>query len=362
MIKRNIKEKGRNTLSFNIVRQDITQMKVDAIVNAANTGLQQGSGVCGAIFSAAGPREMQDACDKLSPIQTGEAVITPGFALPARYVIHTAGPIYDAGQPDQSEKLLRSAYTQSLQLAVENHCESIAFPLISSGIFGYPKAEALQVATSAIEDFLAQHDLEVYLAVFDKKSFVVSEELLGEVDDYLDENYVRRHRGPSRKLKEIATDYECTMIQADEFNLPSSASESRKMEKFGSSVKKTSLGPDIGSIDEPFNKTLQRLIKAKGKTEVEVYKKANMDRRLFSKIRKGPDYIPSKRNVLALCIALELDIDEAEDLLECAGYALSHSIKFDVIVEYFIENKKYDIYHINEVLFKYDQPLLGLLD
>jgi Predicted phosphatase homologous to the C-terminal domain of histone macroH2A1 len=167
-------------MPFTIVRQDITKMNVDAIVNAANTELRMGGGVCGAIFRAAGANEMQAACDRLAPIRTGEAVITPGFALPAKHVIHAAGPIYDRQQAAECERLLRSAYLQSLRLAALHKCAGIAFPLISSGIYGYPKAEALQVAVSAIRDFLADHDLDVYLVVFDEEAIRISEERFGE--------------------------------------------------------------------------------------------------------------------------------------------------------------------------------------
>jgi O-acetyl-ADP-ribose deacetylase (regulator of RNase III) len=182
-----------NTMPFTIVRQDIIKMKVDAIVNAANTTLKMGGGVCGAIFKAAGAAQLQAACDKLAPIKTGEAVITPGFNLPAKFVIHAAGPVYQKQSAAQSERLLRSAYTESLRLAVENNCESIAFPLISSGINGYPKDEALKVATSAIQNFIFDHDIDVTLVVFDKSSFTVSRELLGAVESYIDEHYVDTH-------------------------------------------------------------------------------------------------------------------------------------------------------------------------
>ena len=178
-------------MPFNIIRHDITKMKANC--NAANTGLKMGGGVCGAIFRAAGARRLQAACDELAPIQTGEAVITPGFDLPAKFVIHTAGPVYDNHSPGESERLLRRAYTRSLQVAIENDCESIAFPLISSGIYGYPKDEALQVATSAIRDFLEDHEMEVSLVLFDKSSFVISKELLGNVKSYIDEHYVETH-------------------------------------------------------------------------------------------------------------------------------------------------------------------------
>lgn len=172
-------------MPFTIVRQDITKLQVDAIVNAANTALAMGGGVCGAIFKAAGAQQLQTACDKVSPIKTGEAAITPGFNLPAKFVIHAAGPIYDDKNAEQCEKLLRSAYMESLKLALENKCESIAFPLISSGIYGYPKDEALQVAVSAIKDFLNEHDMDVYLIIFDRASFAVSKELFDDVESYI---------------------------------------------------------------------------------------------------------------------------------------------------------------------------------
>jgi len=169
-------------MPFTIVRQDITKMKVDAIINAANTELQMGGGVCGAIFHAAGAAQLQAACDKLAPIKTGEAVITPGFGLPAKFIIHAAGPVYRHWNKEQNQQHLRAAYTNSLKRAVENKCDRIAFPLISSGIYGYPKEEALQVATSAIQDFLTGHDLDVTLVVFDQSAFTISRELLGAVE------------------------------------------------------------------------------------------------------------------------------------------------------------------------------------
>lgn len=182
-------------MPLEIVRDDITKMAVDAIVNAANTDLQMGGGVCGAIFRAAGERELQAACDQAAPIQTGEAAVTPGFRLPAKHVIHAAGPVYSFWRKRECRELLRSAYIESLKLASENGCKSIAFPLISSGIYGYPKDEALETARSAIEDFLRDHDMEVYLAVFDKSSFRISKALLGDVESYIDQALCGRPPG-----------------------------------------------------------------------------------------------------------------------------------------------------------------------
>lgn len=340
-------------MPFTIVRQDITKMKVDAIVNAANTDLRMGGGVCGAIFQAAGAGRLQAACDKVAPIRTGGAAITPGFDLPARYVIHAAGPVYHHWSREQSRALLRSAYLESLKLAEEKGCESIAFPLISSGIYGYPKDEALEVARLAIEEYLRDHDMAVYLAVFDKSSFLIGRALLGDVESYIDQHYVDTHRVSRRQLLDV----ERTAL--------SQAAESDRDALFAPRRERAADAPAGGleelmdHLDEPFSAALLRLIDAKGKTDVEVYKRANLDRKHFSKIRTGKGYTPKKPTILALAVALELTLPETEDLLERAGYALSHASKFDVIVEYFIVSGRYDIFEINEVLFSYDQPLLG---
>ncbi len=368
-------------MPFAIVRQDITKMHVDAIVNAANTSLLMGGGVCGAIFRAAGEHKLQAACDKLAPIHTGEAVITPGFKLPAKYVIHAVGPIYSRENAAKCERLLRSAYSESLRIARENGCESIAFPLISSGIFGYPKDEALKVATRAIGDFLDEcdEDMNVYLAVFDRAAFAVSKELADNVASYIGENYVEEHYDAQSQLLSLEIEGLKKFARVDDSNIRArnrravvfeldvdsrqearaSEAEADQTELMCEIGEPQSLEDLIGNLDEPFNETLLRLIDAKGKTDTEVYKRANIDRKLFSKIRTGKDYTPGKKTIIALAIALELSLAETEDLLERAGYALSHSRIFDTIIEYFILNRRYDIYEINEILFKYDQPLLA---
>jgi O-acetyl-ADP-ribose deacetylase (regulator of RNase III) len=341
-----VPSKGEVAMPFKILRQDITKMEVDAIVNAANTELKMGGGVCGAIFKAAGASDLQAACDKLAPIRTGDAVITPGFLLPAKYVIHTAGPVYRDGLHGE-EELLHSCYTNSLKLAVENGCESIAFPLISSGIYGYPKAEAFRVATAAIRAFIADYDIDVSLVLFDKAAFIIGEQLHGEIEAFIDENYIGDYDDSRRhgRLLDVEMDAIGTAVSQ------------RLHEETYYQIK--GIKDIIGNLDEPFSVTLLRLIDTKGKSDVEVYKRANLDRRLFSKIRSNKGYVPSKRTAIALAIALELSLDETEDLLARAGYALSKSQIFDVIIQYFIIRRKYDIYEINEVLFSYDQPLLG---
>jgi len=336
-------------MPLHIIRNDITKLHVDAIVNAANTDLAQGGGVCGAIFKAAGARELQAACDKLAPIKTGEAVITPGFNLSAKYVIHTAGPIYHRYSPEESEALLRAAYTNSLKRAVENNCESIAFPLLSSGIYGYPKMEALRVATDSIGAFIKDNDIDVTLVVFDKAAFAVSEELLGAVESYIDEHYVEERQAKRREL--LYAEHEALEEQ--------SFQESNMLAPTMAKPENKSIDDLVGSLDEPFSVTLLRLIDATGKKDADIYRRANIDRRLFSKIRGNVAYAPSKPTVLAFAVALELPLDQTADLLERAGLAISHSRKFDVIVEYFITSHKYDVFQINEVLFSYDQPLLG---
>lgn len=329
-------------MPFTIIRQDITKMKVDAIVNAANTQLRMGGGVCGAIFRAAGVGEMMAACAMQQGCKTGEAVITPGFNLPAKYVIHAVGPVYRDGTKGEAA-LLRSCYLSALALAKKNKCRSIAFPLISSGIYGYPKAEAFGVAAAAIADFLGENEMDIYLAVFDKKALTVSEMLMGEVERFVDENYV--------KEKEIY--YGRSQCEA---------LEERMMDRLSPAVaaklKKDADAP-VFDLDESFSETLLRLIDRTGKTDAEIYKRANIDRRHFSKIRSNPAYVPSKRTVLAFAVALELSLADTKDLLSRAGFALSRSQMMDVIVEYFIRSGNYDVHTINGVLFQYDQATLG---
>ena len=344
-------------MPFSIIRNDITKMEVDAIVNAANTALQMGGGVCGAIFAAAGADRLQNACDSLAPIKFGEAVITQGFNLPAKYIIHTAGPVYRDGKHGE-EALLRSCYSNSLELAVKYQCESIAFPLISSGIYGYPKVEALRVASSVIREFISNNDINVLLVVFDKEAFAVSEDLLGKVKSYIDEHYVDERNVSRRRLLDVERE-----ALSDEEMITQSALMSRMAEMPSAKYKDIDAGVSIndlvGNLDEPFSLTLLRLIDATGRKDADVYRRANIDRRLFSKIRSNTNYVPSKPTVLAFAVALELTLEQTEDLLKRAGFALSYSRKFDVIVEYFIKSRRYDIYEINEILFSYDQPLLG---
>ena len=336
-------------MSLQIIRQDITKMNVDAIVNAANSSLLGGGGVDGCIHRAAGP-ELLKECEKLGGCNTGDAKITKAYKLPCKYVIHAVGPIYKDGKHDE-EKLLRSCYSTSLKLAKENKCESIAFPLISSGVYGYPKAEALKVAIDEISEFLLANDMTVYIVIFDKNAYEISEKLFADIEEYIDDNYVDEHalmhpeiRRMNRPDDEI--EYCATIPMGVDAYLEEASC-------------KASLEEIIDQIDESFAQMLLRKIDEKGMKDSECYKKANIDRKLFSKIRSDMNYKPSKPTALAFAIALELSLDETKDMLMKAGFALSHSNKFDLIIEYFISNANYNIFEINEALFAFDQNLLG---
>jgi O-acetyl-ADP-ribose deacetylase (regulator of RNase III) len=343
-VKSDILYKGAGHMPLEIVRNDITKMRADAIVNAANSSLQMGGGVCGAIFRAAGAKELQAACNKIGHCPTGEAVQTPAFGLQADAIIHTVGPIWHGGNEGE-ERLLRACYKNSLELAASLGCESIAFPLISSGIFGYPKEQALQVAISEIHQFLMNHELLVYIVVFDKQSFGFSEKLYRSVKQYVDENYI--------EAQEIRYPRERRFLE-QEIKLEPVRGQSLEQQ-----ISQKTLEEALGQIDEPFSERLLQFIDEKNMTDVNTYKRANIDRKLFSKIRNSKNYTPMKKTVMAFAIALELNLDETEALLESAGYALSRSSKFDLIIEYFIEQGNYNIYEINEALFAFDQQLLG---
>lgn len=339
-------------MPFRIIRNDITKVKADAVVNAANSSLLGGGGVDGAIHRAAGP-ELLKECRTLGGCNTGDAKITKGYKMPCKYIIHTVGPIWNGGRNGEKEQLY-SCYKKSLELAKEYECGSVAFPLISSGVYSYPKDKALDVAVSAITDFLEENDMDITMVVFDKNAVSVSEKLISDVKKYIDDNYAEEHSSYfSRRNKEIRL-----FEERDESDIKMSTNrEYRAPESYDDL---SACFEDFDKLDETFSQALLRMIDEKGLTDVQVYKKANIDRRLFSKIRSDMNYKPKKQTAIALAVALELDIHETQKLLEKAGYTLSNSIKFDVIIKYFIENKKYNIYEINETLFAFDQSLIGV--
>ena len=326
-------------MPLHFIRNDITKMPVDAIVNAANESLLGGGGVDGCIHRAAGP-ELLAECRRLGGCRTGEAKLTGAYRLPCRYVIHTVGPVWRGGEHGEREQLV-SCYRNSLWLAKEHGCETVAFPLISSGIFGYPKDQALRVAVDTIGAFLLEHDMTVYLVIFDRRAYQISGKLFADIAEYIDDHYVEAHTDPgAERLRRGALHREMAAPMCAPMAAPA-------------------LDDLLEHLDAGFSETLLRLIDRSGKKDSEVYKKANVDRKLFSKIRNNSNYKPSKPTALAFAIALELDLAETKDLLARAGYALSASSKFDVIVEYFIRQRNYDIFAINEALFAFDQSLLG---
>lgn len=399
-------------MPFFIVRNDITKMECDAIVNAANTSLCGGGGVDGAIHLAAG-EELLKECRTLGGCKTGEAKVTGGYRLPCKYIIHTVGPVWSGGGASE-DTLLRSCYSESLRIAAEKNCASVAFPLISAGAYGYPRDEAIRVATDTIKEFLVSHDeMTVYLVVYNSETVRCIREKFGKIEELIDDAYALAHEdtrnravfasspkpepkpeskpkkhnlfgkkrhasespdfsaliSPQKEEQDSApTPPPTTTLAAtpapaaphDEWDecAPVAAALMPEQEAPTAAVG-MSLEDLLRRPDESFSEMLLRKIDESGMTDAQCYKKANVDRKLFSKIRSDPHYKPSKPTVIAFAVALELNIDETNDILRRAGFALSPSSKFDIIIEYFIRNGNYDIYEINEALFAFDQVLLG---
>ena len=360
-------------MPFEIVRNDITKMKVDAIVNAANNSLLGGGGVDGAIHRAAGP-DLLAECRALGGCETGAAKITKGYNLPSKYVIHTVGPVWQGGKHDE-ERLLISCYQSSLELAEKNKCESLAFPLISAGAYGYPKDQAIKVATDTIRDFLLKHDMLVYLVVFDRSSFAISQKLYANIQAFIDDAYIGPDYERSESLRRV-NNIRPYLAQPTAAAPKQKAKEEAKKPYFFKRAQKEeaiqdaaffeeecalapSLDKYLDQIDEGFRDMLLRKIDEQHMTDAECYKKANIDRKLFNKIKNQADYKPGKPTVVALAIALHLPLEEIREMLMKAGFSFTHSSKFDLIVEFFIAQGNYDIFEINQALFAFDQKLLG---
>lgn len=357
-----------------MIRNDITKMQVDAIVNPSNPKLHMGRGTSWAIYNAAGETELTNACRKIGGCKVGRAVLTKGFALQAKFIIHAVcSPWTDGGEGDKA--YLKDAYFSALQLAVEYGFQSVAFPLLSSGFYAWPKAEAFHLAMTVISEFLLEHEITVYLVLYDHESVEVSKKLFSKIEEYIDDHYVvMKDEGYSKQKSTFDCDslspdmmiYDTALAYqsfSDEVSVePKGKVNSLNMSDF---LKKLSipkgrkLNELIFHMDETFSQMLLRLIDERELKDSAVYRKANIDRRLFSKIRNDVNYTPTKKTVLAFAIALELSLDETKNLLMKAGYAFSNSSKFDVIISFFIENKNYNIFEINEVLFFYGQPILG---
>ena len=346
-------------MPLQIVRNDITKMKVDAIVNAANSSLLGGGGVDGCIHRAAGP-ELLAECETLGGCKTGSAKLTKGYKLPCKYVIHAVGPRWRDGKHGERE-LLVSCYRTSLALAKEAGCETVAFPLISSGIYGYPKAEALRVAIETISDFLLEHEMTVYIVIFDKAAYQIGGKLFADIEAFIDDHYVEQHSDTDaefRRRRAALQQEELASEESLDFAVCGSA-PCEAASLLAAPMAAKSLDEVMAQIDESFSEMLLRKIDELGMTDAQCYKKANIDRKLFSKIRSDKHYKPSKPTAIAFAIALELSLDETRELLMKAGFALSHSNKFDIIIEFFITKGNYNVFEINEALFAFDQSLLG---
>ena len=340
-------------MPLQIIRQDITKMKVDAIVNTTNEEMIGYSGVDLAVHTIAGP-ELDEECAKIAPLYLGQAKITKAYNLPSKYVIHTSGPVWRGGNYGESD-ILRSCYEESLKLAVENKCKSIAFPLISSGVYQYPKDQVLKFAIHIITEFLFDHELKVYLCVFDKESYSFSQKLFNDIQEFIDDEYVDEHdEDYYDELGGVPEEEPLMLCKCCEALPPMEADEAEQPDIDGLSLKDY-----IEQMDKSFQEMLFDLIDESGMTDVECYKKANVDKRTFSKIKSNKDYRPSKQTVIAFAISLQLDIDETQALLATVGFTLSRSNVFDKIIRYFIHNKNYDIFEINQALFEFDQVLLG---
>ena len=335
-------------MPFTIIRNDITKVEADAVVNTANPKPIYGSGTDRAIYRAAGEEQLLRARKKIGEIKPGEARETEAFGLRADYIIHTVGPSWSGGQFGERD-VLRSCYENTLKLADQLKCRSIAFPLISTGAYGFPKSEALNIALSEIGKFLLIHDMEIILVVFDKDSLILSESMIGEIDRFIDDSSVdalRKSEYDRRRLDDIR-------------RYRSGAETSQNLSGTSDAfIAALDLEDYISRAGMSFRDKLFELIDRSGMTDVEVYKKANIDRKVFSSIKCKKDYKPKKTTAVAFAIALELDIHQLYDLLSRAGFTLDPSNRFDRIIEYYVRKRNYNIYEINCALFDHDLPLL----
>lgn len=408
-------------MSFKIVRNDITKIKADAIVNTANPEPIYSAGTDSAVYIAAGAEKLLEERKKIGRIAEGDVAVTPAFDLDAKYIFHTVGPIWQGGDYGEKETVSK-CYLNCLNKAKELELESIAFPLLATGTYGFPKADALLIATSVFSSFLAENELEITLVVFDNESFALSDKIFAGVDQFIDENYVDEKTseeysyghlvgaagamacaaasaaGPAVEPAEYIAD-ECAeepaeirdeeeaierrrarrreLIERDRkerrglFGLrnkaavaecaapPVAAEDGDRNRSTAKAAAPRSLEDVVKNVSETWQESLLRMITEKGYTDTEVYKRANVDRKLFSKIRSNKDYQPKKNTAVAFALALRLNLDETKDFLMRAGYAFSPSSKFDLIIEYSIDHGVYDLMLINCALFDHDQPLLG---
>ena len=367
-------------MPFKIVRNDLTKMQVDAIVNTANEAPIYSSGLDSAVYKAAGEELLLAERKKIGFMEEGDVAITPGFNLPAQYIIHAVSPCYIDGTYEE-EDLLRSCYRKSLDLAFSYDCSSIAFPLISTGNFGYPREEAMRIAVDEINAFLLRHEMLIYLVVFDANSTRLGKNLYPDLEAYIDYNYVCEKRKEEYgdpyfvSSNEECSDYDEFDIEQDFVDL--TAPTQLDMSEFCLTKETVECKPKTLSIDEyydfvdelesalsermkhrtdTFQEYLMYLISIKGLSNAEVYKNAIISKQLFSKIKLNADYHPDKGTAMRLCLGAKLNLDETKDLLARAGFALSPCDKRDIIFSYFIERNIYDIIELDTILSDHDLP------
>lgn len=328
-------------MAFRIIREDITRVKADAIVNTANPHPVIGGGTDTAIYEAAGKEQLLNARKVIGEIEPGEAIETPAFNLNAKYIIHTVTPIWRGGNNNEFDTL-KNAYKNSMELAKKLHCKSIAFPLMATGSNGFPKDKALQIALSTIQEFLIDNEMKVILVVFDQKAFVLSGKLTNKIKAYIDENYVgqaneREYKYRNRfhstaRYNEIEEEYDGAVCFSQE-----------------ETVKLASIA--IEPIDKTFQEKLFEIIDARGLQGKDVYKNY-ISKQVYSKLQSDKHYQPSKTTALALCLSLHLNVDKTEELLKSAGYVLSPSSLSDMIIKACIVNKEYNLVIIDTYLFE----------
>ena len=346
-------------MPFRIIRDDITKVKADALVNPANPEPVIGGGVESAIYEAAGKEKLLEARKELGRLQPGKVGVTEAFNLAAKYIIHVSGLYWEGGNSFEA-RCLKECYEKALKAALDKGCKSIAFPLLGTGTYGFPKDIGLDVAVSTFTEFLEEYEMEITLVVFDNEAVNVSGKLAYEVKSFIDDKYA---------LEVLETEYkkdrniECYELPNERFHLLLKEETYDVLDN--ACTKDTFSAKQPGSLEaalkniykESFEKHLQQLINKKGLRNSEVYAAANISKQYFSKLLKG-QVKPSKDKMLALAVGLRLNMDETADFLRIGGYALSPISQTDTVVEYFIRKQEYNVLKINIVLFDYGlEPL-----
>lgn len=391
-------------MPFKIVRNDITKMNTEAIVNTANDHATVGTGCDSAVYKAAGHDELLNYREeKIGFVPEGDAFITPGFKLKAKYIIHAVSPLYLDGNQGEGEKL-RSCYRKSLQIAKENGIKSISFPLIATGGFGYPKEEGMRIAVDEINAFLLSNEMDIFLVVFDTKATQLGEKIYPGLEAYIDHNYVKEAReeeygdtyfGSMRPSEPDCDRYLSNAQMIERRTRRNAEAQRREMPDCSAqSVPPVGAVPKAGkpsfldealSIDEccdeapyfdfeeqhesklqermrhmsdTYSEYLMYLIQERNMENAEVWKRAIVDKKIFSKIKNNANYHPNKLTALCLCVGAKLNLDESKDLLARAGYALSPCNKTDIIFSYFIENEIYDMIELDIQLEEHGLPCI----